>query len=335
MDAGERKPGNPVRAPGFVSEAIALLAVAGLALWLWPGSLLRRNGRTPPPLAIRTEIETMSTVAALTTYGDTMLSHDSLSALAKGAFDEVEASMSLFRPNSAVSRLNAEGRVSLPVGCQPTECDVLKVIAFALETARATDGAFDPTVNPLMRLWGFRKGKTLYEPPSGAALSNALSKVGFRHVSIVTNEDATATVTLDQPGVELDLGGIAKGYAVDLAYARLEAAGAANFLLDLGGNIRVRGSPRADGSPWRIGVRDPGDPTKTVGDPVPLKSGQAVATSGSYERFVEIGGRRYSHIVDPRTGRPVERGGSVSVVAPTAMEADARSTALFVGEVVK
>ncbi len=317
----------PPRALAHAPYVIVLaLVVAALAL--------RIAGSRPSTQELpsrRTAIETMSTVASLTTYGATADRHDALLSLAKGAFDEVEAELSLFRPDSILARLNAEGRVTLPVKRGPTECDPLRVVAFALEIARETNGAFDPTVNPLMRLWGFRKGAVLYDPPSEAALSNALGKVGYRHVGIVTNDDGTATVTLDQTGVELDLGGIAKGYAVDLAYDRLVAAGAEDFLIDLGGNIRAGGSPRSDGSPWRIGVRDPGDPTKTVGDPIALPGGYAVATSGSYERYVEIGGRRYSHIIDPRTGLPVARGGSVSVVAPTAMEADARSTARFVG----
>ena len=130
--------------------------------------------------------------------------------------------------------------------------------------------------------------------------------------------------------MELDLGGIAKGAAVDYAFERLRAAGYADFVVNLGGNIRVSGRPHPRRRTWHVAVRDPGNPSRTVDGALELADGEAVATSGSYERFVEIGGRRYSHIIDPRTGMPVARGGSVSVVAPSAMRADAWSTAFFV-----
>lgn len=251
-------------------------------------------------------------------------------SIVAAAFDEVERALSVFNPDSVLSRLNAGGEIELPLIDDPCACDILKVISFSLETARATDGAFDPTVNPLMRLWGFRKGVENAEAPSEASISNVLATVGYRHVGITTNVEGRATVKFDKPGVELDLGGIAKGYAVDLAYERLVKAGAANFLVNFGGNIRVHGKPVNGGDVWRMAIRDPANPGRTTGDVLELAGGEAVATSGSYERYVEIEGRRYSHILDPRTGHPVGRGGSVSVVAPTAMAADAFSTAYFV-----
>ena len=132
-------------------------------------------------------------------------------------------------------------------------------------------------------------------------------------------------------GAELDFGAIAKGYAVDLAYERLVESGFTDFLINLGGNIRVCGSPEPGRKEWNVAVRDPSGRRPPSLLPRPLRSGEAVATSGSYERFIEIDGRRFSHIIDPRTGHPVDNGlGSVSVIAPSAMMADAYSTTLFV-----
>jgi thiamine biosynthesis lipoprotein len=196
--------------------------------------------------------------------------------------------------------------------------------------ARDTDGAFDPTVNPLMRLWGFRGGETRTAPPGDDEIAAALERVGWSHVALVKTLVGGMSVFMGRSGMEIDLGGIAKGAAVDFAFDRLRAAGYRDFMVNLGGNIRVSGRPEPGRDEWRVAIRDPANPDATVGDPVILQDGEAVATSGSYERFVEIGGVRYSHIIDPRTGRPAGRAGSVSVVAPTAAEADAYSTASFV-----
>lgn len=270
----------------------------------------------------------MGTVARYVGRGSSR--HDAANAeIVKAAFDEVEWDLSVFNPESAISKLNEEGYIRLQVCNDPCEFDFLKVVSFAIEVARTTEGAFDPTVNPLMRIWGFRKDTVVVEAPSGEMIDKALAAVGFGKVVISTNENGMAEVRLGN-GVELDLGGIAKGYAVDLAYERLKRSGVRDFIIDLGGNIRVDGNPSKDRIFWRIAVRDPADPTKNTGEMIELESGEAVATSGSYERFVEIGGKHYSHIIDPRTGWPVERGGSVTAIAKSAMEADAFSTAGFV-----
>lgn len=304
--------------------AVAVL-VAAFAAGAWR---LASHSAVRDPARQTTNWIAMGTVAAFTSAGGA--DHAAWAETVRGAFEDVERRLSLFRADSDLSRLNASGFIDLPAAVAEGECDVAGVVAYALAVARDTDGAFDPTVNPLMRLWGFRKGVAVVEPPSDESMRKALAMVGWRHVALATNDDGRVTLRLDARGVELDLGGIAKGYAVDLACARLAKAGAGDFIVNLGGNIRVCGRPDAARETWRIAVRDPNDPSRTTGDIVELADGEAVATSGSYERFVEIGGRRYSHIIDPRTGRPVARGGSVSVVAPSAMEADAYSTALFV-----
>ena len=148
--------------------------------------------------------------------------------------------------------------------------------------------------------------------------------MGYRHVRLGPG----ATAYLEKAGLQLDLGGIAKGYAVDVAYDRLVGKGVDNAMVNLGGNIRCRGLARR-GTPWRVGVRDPFDRETIVGV-LRLTDGLAVATSGNYERFVTIAGERYAHILDPRTGYPVKGMAGVTVVAGSALEADAMSTSLFV-----
>jgi thiamine biosynthesis lipoprotein len=238
------------------------------------------------------------------------------------AIAEVEAELSVFLTNSVVSRLNRGETIEVP-----ERCHAAAVIRFALETAEASGGAFDPTVGPLLHTWGFRGGGGAF--PSFSVISNALASVGWWRVCL--KPAGQGRVRISAGGAEIDLGGIAKGYAVDLAVDRLVEAGRTDFIVNLGGNIRVYGVPATGRADWNIAVRDPSGRHSPIPLPRRLRSGEAVATSGSYERFVEIGGRRYSHIIDPRTGLPVDNGlGSVSVIAPSAMAADACSTTLFV-----
>ena len=269
---------------------------------------------------------TMGTVAVYNSYSGAV---DAEAEIVRKAFDEVSRELNLFSASSALSQLNDKRELVISAE-QSANTNLLSVLSLALRVSQLTDGAFDPTINPLMRLWGFRKGTGVPQIPSDEALQKALSRVGYQHISISTNLDSSITIRLVKEGLELDLGGIAKGYAVDLAYERLVKSGATNFLINLGGNIRVCGTPSKNRTLWSIAIRDPYNPDRTTGEVVNLASGEAVATSGSYERFVIIDGKRYSHIIDPRNGLPVERTDSVTVIAPTAVIADAFSTARFV-----
>ena len=294
---------------------LAAVFMVGLGL-----AVLTRHGRWDPTERPRTfSWPALGTVAEFSPRGwDGAAARDGVAAV----FREVETNLSVFVAESAVSRLNRGETVRVA-----TNSPLAEVLRLALETAETSEGAFDPTVNPLMRAWGFRGGTP--SVPSPAALSNALGRVGWRQVTLVP--DGNGMLRVSAGGAELDLGAIAKGYAVDRAYDALVADGHTDFLLNLGGNIRVRGSPEPGRADWNIAVRDPSGRHPPSPLPRPLRSGEAVATSGSYERFVEIGGRRYSHIIDPRTGVPVDNGlGSVTVIAPSATMADACSTALFV-----
>lgn len=240
---------------------------------------------------------------------------------ARAAFHDIDEAMSLFKPDSELSRLNrAAGSGTVTVSA-PT----LAVLQQAIAYAQLSGGCFDPTVGPLMLLWGFHGGVKPEKPIDEDRVQSVKQFVGYNHI-ILSNE--TRSVALDRAGMVLDLGGVAKGYAVDVAYERLQAMGAKHLMIDLGGNIRCGGSPRGR-EPWTIGIRNPFNRSEIVGT-LQLTNGMAVATSGNYERFVMIDGKRYAHIMDPRTGRPVTGMAAVTVVAPKAIYADGASSMLFV-----
>ncbi|MGQ9707415.1 MAG: FAD:protein FMN transferase [bacterium] len=214
---------------------------------------------------------------------------------------------SVFSESSEVSQLNRNRRLKV----SPETRDL---IVQALGFGEKTGGVFDITVGPLMKLWGLKEGD--FRLPDSAEIRRVLKGVGLK--GVVVSGDS---VFLND-GTEIDLGGIAVGFAVDRAVMMLKSMGAIEGLIDAGGDIRVFGERN-----WRIGVQSPrGESLTTV---VILRQG-AISTSGDYRRFFEIGGRRYSHIVDPRSGYPADRCLAVTVKAPSCVEADVYATALFV-----
>lgn len=233
------------------------------------------------------------------------------------AIADVDRVMSLYRSDSELVRLNANAGLG-PVVLSAMMLDVLQA---AISYARQSEGAFDVTVTPVVDLWGFYRGDRV-EVPSAESIESVRWRVGAGRVSINSAEGTAALA----PGTAIDLGAIAKGYAVDRANAALKSRGVPAAVIDLGGNIGVLGA-RPDGRPWRIGLQDPRY-NKLMGS-VSFDRG-AVATSGDYDRYFEHDGRRYSHIIDPRTGWPVAGVAATTVIAPTAMAADALSTAVFV-----
>jgi thiamine biosynthesis lipoprotein len=226
----------------------------------------------------------------------------------------LESLLSRHRPDTPVGKLNAEGSLQRP----PSE--LLAVLAHAGSVSRASDGAFDATVLPLVRLWE-SSFATTGRPPSDDAIDATRRRVDYRGLDV--REDRIAFA---QPGMALSLDGIAKGFVVDRAIETLVARGADRVLVDAGGDMATAG----DGSirePWSVGIEDPHRPGGVV-DVVRL-AGACVATSGDYQQsFTQD--RRYHHIIDPRTGRSPEALSSASVVAPSAMQADALSTAVMV-----
>lgn len=221
-----------------------------------------------------------------------------------------------YRDDSVLASLHTSGREEpVPV---PDE-----FVALTLESKRLTGitaGAFDITVGALVELWK-SAGRT-GEPPSEEARLRAMGCRGYGALRF-----AEGRAELRSACVKLDYGAIGKGYAVDRVVAILRAAGITSGLLDFGGNIYALGAPPG-GKGWEVGVRDPGGGEAPIA--VLRLRDMAVATSGDYERYVTVGGRRYSHIVDPRTGEPAEQVASSTVVAAKAATADALSTAFSV-----
>ncbi len=231
----------------------------------------------------------------------------------------IESELTIYRTNSLLSQLNAlAGK-----GSVEADATLRANIELAWKYGDLSHGTFDVTVGPLVRLWGFSGGKVPAAAVPEDRIQAARALVGYKHLHL----DGTRA-SLDQPGMVVDLGGIAKGYAVDVCCDLLRSRGARDFTVNLSGNMRCFGRPAPE-RPWRIGVRDPFDANGMLGF-LDLENGMAVSTSGNYERFVMIDGHRYIHIIDPRTGRPVEGMAGVTVISPSAADADGLSTALFV-----
>jgi FAD:protein FMN transferase len=235
---------------------------------------------------------------------------------AERALRGVEAKMSSWMEASELSLFN-QAPTGEPAKLSETTLGLLRLSA---QLAKQTDGAFDVTCRPILQVWrAARKSKRL---PTDLQIAAAIGKCGWDKIELHSD---SASKKIDSASV--DLGGIAKGFGIDQAVAALEASGLSGGMVNVGGDVRCFGR-RAGGGKWRVGVRSPfdGSPTFAI---IKLSDG-AVCTSGNYERFFEIDSKRYSHIVDPRTGRPVSTAPSVTVVAPTATAADAWATALSV-----
>lgn len=231
--------------------------------------------------------------------------------------DGFENQFSRFRPGSLVSRINqAAGREWVEI-----DDEAASLFALCDWFHWVTRGIFDPTSLPLLQLWDYHAANPVI--PSDDQIQQALDHIGWKKLQ----RDGTR-VFLPEPGMGLDVGGIGKEYAVDRVIEIAAAHGIASCLVDFGHDLRVRGEPPEKG-PWRIGLEDPRDPNRCWGG-VTVRD-RAVTSSGDYFRHFEIDGRRYGHILDPRTGRPVANGcRAVAVVAPTCTEAGILSTTAFI-----
>jgi len=231
---------------------------------------------------------------------------------------ELDDIMSDYSPASELTRLNQQsGGPS-----QKISADLFFVLSQAQQISRMTDGAFDVTVGPIVQVW--RRARRRHELPDSGRLAQALHAVGFRKLQL----DATSqSVRLGESGMALDLGGIAKGYAADEGLRVLRQSGLSSALVAAGGDIAV-GNPPPGTEGWTIAV-SPLEPTEQPMKQL-LLSESAVSTSGDAEQFVEIGGKRYSHIVDPKTGIGLLGHRSVTVVAPNGITSDSLATAVCV-----
>ena len=294
---------------------ISLLALAGAAL------LLCACDR--PPREVLLTGPAMGTTWTLRVVPqDVPAEPATLRELVQGVLDEVDLAMSTYRADSAVSRFNSSESTDW-IEVPPALADV---VAQALRIGEATEGAFDITISPVVALWGFGNAAPRTQPPTDREVAAAQAATGQRHLAVQADPPALRKAL---PGLTLDLDSIAPGYAVDLVAARLEAAGQRRYMIEIGGELRVRGRNAHDEA-WRIGIERPDASGRSVDRVVQLEAG-AVSTSGDYRDFFESAGIRYSHTLDPRSGRPVTHGlASVTVLQRTAAEADGLATALSV-----
>jgi thiamine biosynthesis lipoprotein len=236
--------------------------------------------------------------------------------------DSIERVFSTWNPDSAISRFN-ESKSTETI---PVTLPLAQVLASALDLSRQTEGAFDPTMGPLIDLWGFGHEGKRTEPPTPDEISSALSKCGADKLTVTLNPP---TLRKAIPDLEVNPSAIVEGYAADQLGHLLKSSGYEGWLLEIGGEILADGlSP--DGRPWRVGIQTPGAALNDSFSDLPL-SNQALATSGTYRQRFEHGGRIYSHLINPKTGWPIEtKLVSVSVLSPSCMKADAFATALMV-----
>jgi len=311
-----------------LSRLVHIFGVRPSVLRLLPSalclSLLLSACRPAQPVPLRVQWLTMGTFAAVqcADHATAPQARD----IAQAVFDGLDADLSVWKPESPISAVNRAAGTPAALPASPAFAAVLRA---ALDTAALSDGAFNPLIGPVMRAWGFNGADARPAPPEPAELAAALALADWRSVAF-TPSPTGATVRLPVAGMRLDLGAAAKGYAVDLAWERLTSAGYTNLLVDLGGNLRALGEAAPGRGGWRTGVRNPFSGDSAILASFLLRSGEAVATSGNYERFIEINGVRYAHIMDGRTATPVTGMAGVTVTAPDALTADILSTTLFI-----
>jgi thiamine biosynthesis lipoprotein len=275
--------------------------------------------RTPVPPRleqVRRGQPLLGTFVTITAHGpDRADLHQAISA-AFAEIRRVDELLSVHRADSEISRLNAAAGQG-PVEVSP---ELHAALASARKISEKTAGAFDVTIGPIAQLWGFIWKE--YRLPTDAELERVLPLVGDQNLALHPNQ----TVSLLKPGMLLDFGGLGKGIAVDRAIETLRARGVRTAMVKAGGDLRVIGLPPGQ-EHWEVQLEDPAKEGRR--NLIYLTTG-ALSTSGSYENYFEVEGRRYSHIIDPRTGLPVQGVASCTVLAPTCAESDALATAFFV-----
>jgi thiamine biosynthesis lipoprotein len=302
----------------------ALLFALGLASVLLAFAGVSGHAELP---VIRWQGRTMGSPYTVQIVGTNLLPQEieALKAEVEARLREVNRQMSHYQPDSELSQFN-RAPANTPFKVSP---EFARVVRFSLEMYRRSQGAFDPTLAPVINLWGFGEMTDQRTVPSEAELKTAIARTGCQHLS-VTDQDE---LIKDIPQLTINLSAVAKGFGVDEMLRVLREQGLTNTYVSIAGEVRVCGhNPR--GTKWQVGITAPvahwneDDPMVAV---VSL-SNQAISTSGDYQKFfTDSQGRRLSHIIDPKTGWPVQHDvGGVSIVAPDSMTADALGTTLFV-----
>jgi thiamine biosynthesis lipoprotein len=271
-------------------------------------------------LRLEKSADAMGSTYSIALYGSDRVK---MEAAIDAAFDEVrrlDELLSNYLPGSQWSEVNRNAAVK-PVKVSP---ELFQVLSACVEYSRESEGAFDITVGPLMKVWGFYKGSG--HLPHKPEIAAALAKVGYRHIVL---DKAAQTVRFDRQGVEMDPGGIGKGYAVDRMVEVLKKNGFRTALIaGSGSSIYGMGAPPDEPRGWPVKIKDPWDNRKTQAE-VFLKD-SSMSTSGSYEKFFRAEGKIYAHIMDPRTGYPAQGSVSVSVISPRTIDSEVWAKPYFI-----
>jgi FAD:protein FMN transferase len=273
-----------------------------------------------PLLRLEKSADAMGSTYSVALYGYDRVR---MEAAADAAFDEVrqlDDLLSNYKPESEWSEVNQRAAAK-PMKVSP---ELFRLLSACVQYSRESEGAFDISVGPLMKVWGFYKGSG--HLPHKPEVRATLAKVGYRHIRL---DEAAQTVFFDRAGVELDPGGIGKGYAVDRMVDVLKRNGVKiAFVAASGSSIYGMGAPPDEPRGWAVKIKDPWDQRTTLAE-VWLKD-SSMSTSGSYEKFFRAEGKIYAHIMDPRTGYPAQGSVSVSVIAPRTIDSEAWAKPYFV-----
>lgn len=313
MQAGGKRKngGNAMKIVGRLFVAVVLIViVVGLFLQM---------GRKQEKHLYKETRSSLYTLVTITVVGASPEKARKATAAAYDALDDLGRLLNFYAEDSELSAINRNA------GIKPVHVsrDTLKIIKTALTVGKQTEGGFDVTIGPIVKLWDFKK-KTL---PSAAAIAERLPSVGYENIVI---DEAAATVFLKKPGIQMDLGGIIKGFAADKAVQTLKANGIEDGIVAVAGDIKLFGR-QPDGRPWNIGIQNP----RAEGDKDELFATvnlgtQGISTSGDYQRYFILDGVRYHHLLNPKTGYPESLCRSVTVIAPEAALTDAYATGIFI-----
>ncbi|PWC14151.1 FAD:protein FMN transferase ApbE [Brenneria roseae subsp. americana] len=279
---------------------------------------------TPPRPLLTIEGKTMGTFYSVKISGELTEDKAQLQQEIDRLLEQANDEISTYREHSTLSRFN-QYRGTDP---QPISNGMADIILAAQRIGRATDEAMNITVGPLVNLWGFGPQKQPVTIPSQQQIDLAKQKVGLSHLKLLSDSRGE-WIQKDLPDLYVDLSTLGEGYGADVLAQLMARKGITNYLVSVGGAISSRGV-NSEGKPWRVAIQKPTDQENAMQAAVDLQ-GYSISTSGSYRNYFEQDGKRYSHVIDPTTGRPITHQlVSVTVIAPTALEADGWDTGLMV-----
>nr|WP_316676385.1 FAD:protein FMN transferase [uncultured Tolumonas sp.] len=285
-------------------------------------------GCDKPPAAEHPMLEihgrTMGTFYGVKVVGDFPGGQQALQTQVDSLLKHYNDEISTYDPNSSLSKFNQQ-QTTAPF---PVSQDMADIVISAVRVGQRTQGVLDVTVGPLVNLWGFGPDRRPVKIPTDAQITAARQRVGIQRLHVDVSADH-AELRKDIPNMYVDLSTVGEGFGADKIADFLESRGVHNYLVEIAGASRSRGV-NAKGEPWKLAIQKPTDELDEV-QAIVKPDGRAISTSGSYRNYYELNGQRYSHIIDPATGKPItHRLVSATVITPTALEADGLDTALMV-----